>query len=339
LRSTTIYINFLRSSSYNDWFACQLKYFLIYVLGFKDISNKSAEKGTICHKALECLANIKLSHDKGLNKFEDNEIGTLYVDDFLNTDENISDLVIKIFDYYTSPSKTIHTFNEADLKDCIKWTNIPLKYGNGMFDPRLRNIVEPELFFDIEFDKEWAKYDYNINNNKVRGNFSLKGTVDLVTKEDDKVYEVIDWKTGRRINWSTFESKTYDKLYFDPQLRIYHYALSKIMGNHTFIITIFYIKDGGPFSMVFNNGNIEQTKNMLKNVFLDIKNTTKPIRRKETVQNKRFCSFCTFNKQQYKDTGMSICDFIHNEFKSKSIDTICDKYCNGDFQLGNYERG
>ena len=33
--------------------------------------------------------------------------------------------------------------------------------------------------------------------------FLIKGTIDLVTKIDDNVIEVVDWKTGQRKNWAT----------------------------------------------------------------------------------------------------------------------------------------
>ena len=53
-------ITYLRSSSVSSYSWCQHKYWLTYNLGFKDDSNKKAEKGNVVHKALELLANKKL---------------------------------------------------------------------------------------------------------------------------------------------------------------------------------------------------------------------------------------------------------------------------------------
>ena len=33
-----------------------------------------------------------------------------------------------------------------------------------------------------------------------RGTLALKGTIDLITDVGDGVYEIIDWKTGRRLD-------------------------------------------------------------------------------------------------------------------------------------------
>ena len=77
---------------------------------------------------------------------------------------------------------------------------------------------------------------------------------------DDGVIEVIDWKTGRRLNWATGEEKTYEKLLEDPQLLLYNYAISKLFPEYEqAIMTIYYIRDGGPFSMCFDKPDRERS--------------------------------------------------------------------------------
>ena len=53
-------ITYIRSSSYNNYEFCQMQYFMKYVLGLPDISGKAAERGTMVHKVMEVLANLKL---------------------------------------------------------------------------------------------------------------------------------------------------------------------------------------------------------------------------------------------------------------------------------------
>ena len=40
---------------------------------------------------------------------------------------------------------------------------------------------------------------------KLKGQLAIKGTIDLVTKLNDDTIEVVDWKTGRRMDWTTGE--------------------------------------------------------------------------------------------------------------------------------------
>ena len=81
----------------------------------------------------------------------------------------------------------------------------------------------------------------------------MKGTIDLITKPSEDTLEIIDWKTGRRLDWATGQEKTQEKLETDPQLMIYFYAAKKLYPEiKNCIVTIFFINDGGPFSVSFN---------------------------------------------------------------------------------------
>ena len=68
----------MRSSSFSNWDFCQQQYFLNYVLGIPRSSGKKALKGTVVHKVLECLANIKkdIDNKKSIN-YVDSELGKL----------------------------------------------------------------------------------------------------------------------------------------------------------------------------------------------------------------------------------------------------------------------
>ena len=81
-----------------------------------------------------------------------------------------------------------------------------------MFDPRNRNILCPEQQFDIVIDKPWAEYEYKTTKETIKGQLAIKGTIDLITQINDDTLEIIDWKTGRRLDWATGEEKTQSKL-------------------------------------------------------------------------------------------------------------------------------
>ena len=58
---------------------CEQQYFIEYVLGIRSPSNKKADKGTIVHKVLEILACIKQAQQDGINKLNDDAIGSISV--------------------------------------------------------------------------------------------------------------------------------------------------------------------------------------------------------------------------------------------------------------------
>ena len=172
-----------------------------------------------------------------------------------------------------SPNKWI----PSDRKEISRLTWLGLDHNDGQFDPRLRQIVDPEPHFDIEIKEDWAKYEYEIGGKSLVGNLAIKGTIDLVTKIDDDTIEVLDWKTGQRKNWATGEKKTYDKLCEDPQLLLYYYAISNLYPEYkNVIMSIFYVKDGGPFSMCWDDSDKVKFLGMLKNRFLQIQRNNKP---------------------------------------------------------------
>jgi hypothetical protein len=151
---------------------CEQQYFLEYVLGYRSPSNKKADKGTIVHKVLEILAGIKLSQQNKQNEYSDDILGDILVDDY-----DLSHITERVYDYYTSQFKH-HEWSNKDLKDSHLWVNKALSDHNGIFDPRSRNIVQPEQHFDIVIDKPWAEYKYETENGIVEGKLAIKGTID-----------------------------------------------------------------------------------------------------------------------------------------------------------------
>lgn len=288
------------------------------MLGFPTKANRSADKGNICHKALEMLGLWKKYTQLGATSYDDDTFGTIQLDDITP-----SKSIQMAFDYYQKNS--IHNFNLADFKDCEQWMHMALNYKGGVYDPRLRNVINAEQVFDIEIDEPWAKYNYRLPDGKdLVGNLRLKGTIDLITKLDDGVLEVIDWKTGKyRKDWATDEEKTYKYLQNDSQLRLYHYAVSKLMPEHkNLIITIYYINAGGPFSLCFHENDLEKSKNMIRKKFERIKTCQIP-KLNITWKCNRFCSF----SEKYKDTNKTICQHIKDEVRLKGIDKTTQLYC------------
>lgn len=339
-------ITYFRSSSYNTHSMCEQQFFAEYVLGWRGPSGQKADKGTIVHKVLEILAIIRKSEQDNINTFEDDVIGTVSIHDY-----NLNTIIEKVYKYYTEKT-THHKWSVKDYKDCHAWVYKAIEFNNGMFDPRNRNILCPEQHFDFEIKKPWAKYSYNVDGQTIEGNLALKGTIDLITLVNDKTIEIIDWKTGRRLDWATGQEKTIEKLEKDPQLRIYHYAIKHLYPHiENIMFSIYFINDGGPFSICFHDKDLNDTENMLRHKFEAIKSTKKPRLNKSWMCSK----LCHFGKTTFQDThidpiveyrdgqvcgigqNMTKCEQIKHDLDLYGIDATMGLYKHPNHTIGSYK--
>lgn len=339
-------ITYFRSSSYNTHSMCEQQFFAEYVLGWRGPSGHKADKGTIVHKVLEILAIIKKSEQDNVESFEDDVIGRVVVNSY-----NLNSIIEKVYKYYSDKTPH-HKWSTKDYKDCHGWVYKAIDFNNGMFDPRKRNILCPEQHFDFEIKKPWAKYSYNIDNQKIEGNLALKGTIDLITLVNDKTIEIIDWKTGRRLDWATGQEKTIEKLEKDPQLRIYHYAIKHLYPHiENIMFSIYFINDGGPFTICFHDSDLSGTEDMLRHKFEAIKGTKKPRLNKSWMCNK----LCHFGKTTFENTvvdpiqeyregqvcnigqTMTKCEQIKHDIDLYGIDTTMALYKHPNHVIGSYK--
>lgn len=218
------------SSSIGSFGFCEQKYFISYVLGKREKTGKKALLGTICHKVLEVLALCKKfiqdNPNQTLIKITDDELGELVFDkeqlfsykllseeeilylNSINKDktwllktgskrmgaEVVNELIKTTYEFYKTSHSDLFKFENADFKSVNLWTWTALDYNDGMYDPRNKNVINPEHEFAFDIDFPWAKYDFSVGEEKFSGNLKLKGVIDLVVDLGDDAYEIIDWK-------------------------------------------------------------------------------------------------------------------------------------------------
>lgn len=334
-------VTYIRSSSYNNYDYCQMQYFMTYVLGYYGDSGKKAELGTIVHKTLEVLASLKKASQelKPRQKYleiDDDAIGKYRIDkSLLLVDDTVNEILDKSFDSYTSQSK--HEWAKSDKKECAKLVWNTLNFNGGQFDPRNRDIIDPEPHFDIPIEEDWAKFTYEIDGKTVHGQLAIKGTIDLVTKVSDDVIEVVDWKTGRRLDWATGEEKDAVKLSKDAQLLLYNYAISKLYPQYKqAIMTIYFIKDGGPFSLCFDKSDQEKFLKMLKGRFQQIQanNTPRPI--DPSRSNWKCSKLCHFCRNNWPGSDKNMCIYIEEYLKKHGMEKTIQDCTRKGFNIGYY---
>ena len=332
-------VTYISSSSFNNYSFCQMQYFLTYTLGHQSTSGKKAQLGTIVHKVMEVLAGCQqLIQNKKKMLLVDDALGEIkFTKKKLASDKFVNDLVQMSYDWYTG--NCTHHYTKGDYKFCAETTWMALNHTDGTFDPRNRNIVASEPHFDIVIDEPWAKFDYTLpTGKKLEGQLAIKGTIDMVTEVSDGTIEVVDWKTGRRVDWATGEEKTYEKLCSDPQLLLYNYAISKMFPEYEqAIMTIFFIKDGGPFSLCFDKKDREKFLETLKLKFQQISRNQEPKPLSHSRNHWKCKKLCHFYKHKWPGTDKNMCIYTEEHLKKHGMDKTISACTAKGFSVGHYE--
>jgi hypothetical protein len=297
-----------------------MKYFFQYVLGYKDKQNKKATMGTIIHRALQVLGDKKIAITNGEDKVVNDDIRDMT---FEECDE-IDDVVETCFNYYKEIETEVD-LEPKDLKTCKNWTHKALAYREGQLDPRNQNIFAVEKFFDITIKKDWAKFDYDVNGEKISDYLSIKGTVDVIVQEDDKYFQILDYKSGKRLDWATGKEKTHDDLHKDTQLLLYYYALKNLYPDWSFYVSIYYINDGGLFDVIFDEKDYNKAEQILRKKFEEIRDNELPKQLSKEQAHWKCQKLCKFS-EMHEDTGISTCNYFHNMVKSIGMKKVTEEY-------------
>ncbi len=304
--------------------------------------------GTMAHKVMEVLAGLKKyqqdhPHAKYL-RVNDDAIGKFKCGkDALNTEELVNELIDLSVDAYAE--KSHNDFCKADRKDVADTVWTFLTHSDGQFDPRKRDIHFPEPHFDIPIEEDWAKFDYiTPEGETVQGQLAIKGTIDLVTKINDDTIEVVDWKSGRRMDWATGEVKDYQKLENDPQLLLYYYAISKLYPEFpNRIMSIFFYKDKDgnadpcPFSLCFSKDDEGRFLEMLKNRVEEIRQNNNPQPLDPTRKHWKCKSLCHYCKNNWPGTEQNMCIYIQNYLDKHGMEKTVKDCTREGFDIGFYE--
>ena len=316
-------MTYLRSSSYGAHEFCPHRYFLEYNVGLKGDANVQADKGNIVHKVMEALAHSKLCQQNKTTSFIDDLLGEVNVQDC-----DPCKLLETIFEHNKD-----HDWTLKDRADCKEWTERILNYGNGEYDPRNREVVAPEGKFDILVKKPWAKYNFALpDGTNLKGFLALKGTIDLMVKTKlDGVYELIDYKTGGRVDWNktVIKVKTLEDLHNDYQLLLYYYAACHLYPEVDDItITIFFARDtvnnkvvypGGPFQINFSKEDFPRIEGMIRRKFDQIVATKIP----KLHKTWKCKSFCYFGKTlSSEDPSKTICEHFEDKIRKVGINQV-----------------
>lgn len=330
---------YFRSSSFSQWEYCQMSYFITYNLGYQQPSAKKANMGTVTHKTLEVLANCKKLIQESPKKknfsFNDEELGTIsFSKNSLYSYEFVIEVLNLSYGHYTLNSPHIEYSFKEDYPFCKKMVDAALEYNNGQYDPRNQNILSPEIRFDLEIEEEWAKFKHEGQDVKL----AIKGTMDLVVVESEDTLHLCDYKTGARKNWATGKMKTEESLYDDAQLLLYYYAVSKLFPQYKYVmVTILFLRDGGPFTLCFDSSHHKIFLNMLKERFQEIRKSENPKPINHWRSDFRCKKLCHFYKTNWPGTNTPMCNHVENTIKTYGITLASEKLKKDGHQMNFYK--
>ena len=307
-------VPFIRSSLIGSYLVCEQKSFISYNIGLKEPGKFSTDSGSSVHKSLELLAQKKKAIQDGKTHIENEIFDKPYklVD---ITQETAFELAWSYF-RKTIPHKE---WDEMDSKE--KYRNMYYELLAGDYNPLKLNVIQPEQYFDLTIEEDWARYSYNIQGEKYEGFLSIKGTMDLIFQNDGYL-SGMDYKTGKtRVDWATGKIKNIDDLKKDKQLLLYSYAINRLFNVTDFSIIIYFLQAGGPYEIPFDKTTLKTAYSMIKDFFWKISQNTKPFLAKNSPNffDKRKCNWCHFNKVDPKIS------------KNK---TVCEYYDDGIVNLG-----
>lgn len=312
-------LTYLRSSLVGSWQICPFKTFVNYTLGLREPSGLAANLGNGAHKALELRARQRLAQQNGHPTFVEPETGQSFKTGSVDRDTCVRHGWSVYFPGQPFSGRDFQTV--GTLFDTVVRQRI--------YDPAHLEIVQPEQYFDLEVEEDWAQYSFvdSHTGELVTGRLRVKGTVDLVYREAPGLIGYLDYKTGRKWDWAKNAPKTYDSLLNDDfQLLLYYYALRRLYPAEHVLMTIYFIKEDGPTTLPFGDEHYELAKKKIRQYFEEIKNTTSPARVMEAVGGPRNqpCSFCSYSKTKVED-GRSMCDSLWGELQTLGLDRLIKK--------------
>jgi hypothetical protein len=196
----------------------------------------------------------------------------------------------------------------ADFKKCRVCVEKILADDN--YNPyKMEKIIDTEVGFKMELPGEEWMVDED------GGGLKIRGFIDLVREIDEDTVEIVDWKTGKRVDfYSRRPIDTFELLKL-VQPRIYHLAASQLYSQYkNIIITFHYIEDGGPITISLGLDDLILTLAAVWRFFDTASKDTLLVRNRSWT-----CRMCAYERSK-------ICQRVWIDFHNKGNEYIQQRY-------------
>jgi hypothetical protein len=336
---------------------CELRYFYEYILKHRGEGGVKTVIGSAVHCVAETVARIKKNiQESGPNYVVMDDIGRVDYDpatwmtprtltdlevDAINKNRKnkstfkdqmllpygairegetlIEELIQRAYEHFEL-ERLIAEAKEKGKKDPFQRNYIEFCWMLfEQYDPRKQNVVDVEFKFDLPIPHEWAIGD---DGKPIR----ILGFIDLVTQPEPGILVITDYKTGERNKFPGFQEKTYADIKKDLQLSMYCYVLQTLFPDQTIIANLFYVRDGGVFSVTFDvDDNVKNVEETVKEHIDKIRSCEQPSLLSPIMGT---APQSVIDKFKYPDTlnGTinSACMYLCPAFKNRQFSTDCD---------------
>lgn len=288
-------------------------------MGLRSPANRRADQGNAAHKALELYARERLAQLRGEPTYTEPESGRVF-----RVGELTPELAVDFgWSVYEKPEYT-----RADKREVYELVCKTLTYNHGECHPGNLQVVQPEQFFDLELPYGWAAYSHEdpFGGPRVEGQLRIRGTVDLLYRDEFGLLCYLDWKSGAKRCWAKGVDKTYDMLMHDEQLGLYYYALRRLYPDDDIQMAIHYMKADGTTYLPYGDEQLEGARKMMRKAFEEIRDCERPTRRMDECGPRgQPCSFCFFSKSKAPN-GQSQCDYYWGELQQLGLRGLVRKH-------------
>lgn len=304
----------LSASSINSFDACELKWFLQYVLGYREPSGKAAVLGTICHYVLECIAKSKIARQDGVPFIEDEVVGRI------GHDYDLEEWVDLCFEHFAEAEKHL-VLTDSDCEQCHK--NIEKARRHHLFPENHAHIIEPEGGFFLPIEEVWANYSYMEGDGVVNGKIQLNGFIDLVFRDERGTLNFVDYKFGSSTkDWATDKEKDTASIIRDTQLCMYYWALRKKFPDEDIVANLWFVKVGKTFTHIFDKQQEKHLMDKVESTIAKIRGLQRP--------NARYtwkCKFCPFKTTDFSSWGRPDLNVAHHKMPDARFDAVNGNAC------------
>ena len=105
--------------------------------------------------------------------------------------------------------------------------------------------------------------------------------------------------------------------------------MKNLYQNAEFSVSIFYINDGGVFSLCFDEDDYQKAENILQQKFQQIKRSERPKLLSNENSHWKCRKLCKFSQPHKEGAKKSACQHIRDEIRKKGISKVVEEH--GDF--------
>ena len=289
----------LSPSSYNCYSQCEFKWLLTNNLKFSDPPGPAAILGHIGHRLFETMSLASMANvDRSHKVFDAAAMWPVW------------------FNYYQkkNPEEAARIKNDKIKKLCkgiIALMDTP-------YSPVTDKTIAAEQYARIPIQEDRFIIDPNATNPLYKY-ATVRGIIDRIDQVDKDTIEIIDYKCGQRKEFLSNNKEKIDEISLRSSIqpRIYYMAAKKLFPDiKNILVTFVYVTDGGPITALFDDDDIEETKDKIYKRFSAIKFNESPERNLSWK-----CRFCPHNRDK-----SGICDEVWEEIKDFGLEFVTNKY-------------